>query len=195
MHSGSSLLPSLLARLGAAAEAWLSSRGCKVRTHLAGVCVTCVTAQPPKRQNRCYTTCWGLRGANIGFEPWQQDFIPTCWPGPPSPAFHLARWCPLHVQVILNDRLDVPEGASGGAFTGCTRGGCQVDCDVLLPATGITLNSSFMQPHLADALDNQGRIKVSGRSQCTLKRERTAVLCQCCCVVPPYLCCQSTIKG
>jgi hypothetical protein len=72
----------------------------------------------------------------------------------------------LHVQVILNDKLDVPAGASGGPFTGATRGGCQVECDVLLPATGISVNTAFMQPHLGDTLDKQSRIKVSGCVLC-----------------------------
>jgi hypothetical protein len=70
------------------------------------------------------------------------------------------------VQVILNDKLDVPAGASGEPFTGATHGGCQVECDVLLPATGISVNTAFMQPHLADALDEQSRIKVSGCVLC-----------------------------
>jgi hypothetical protein len=64
------------------------------------------------------------------------------------------------LQVVLNDRLDVPAGASGGPFSGSTKGGVAVDCDVLLAATGISYNSSFMKQHLADALDEQGRIKV-----------------------------------
>jgi hypothetical protein len=64
------------------------------------------------------------------------------------------------LQVVLSDRLDVPSGASGGPFSGSTQGGVSVDCDVLLAATGISYNSSFMKPHLADALDEQGRINV-----------------------------------
>lgn len=64
-------------------------------------------------------------------------------------------------KVLFNERVDVPAGASGGPFSGTTKGGVQVDCDVLLAATGISVNSAFMQPHLADALDEQGRIKVN----------------------------------
>lgn len=67
----------------------------------------------------------------------------------------------LNMQVILNDRVDGAAGASGGPFTGSTRGGVKVDCDMLLAATGITVNSDFIKPHLADALDQHGRIKVS----------------------------------
>jgi hypothetical protein len=65
------------------------------------------------------------------------------------------------LQVILNDKLVVPADASGGPFSGSTAGGgVPVDCDVLLLATGISVNSAFMQPHLTDALDAQGRVKV-----------------------------------
>jgi hypothetical protein len=64
------------------------------------------------------------------------------------------------VQVVLIDRADAASAAGGSPSSGNTRGGGEVDCDVLLPATGITVNSGFIRPHLAAALDQQGRIKV-----------------------------------
>lgn len=66
------------------------------------------------------------------------------------------------LQVLLNDRLDVPPGSSGAPFKGTTQAGVEVCGDVLLVATGVQFNSSFMRHQLADALDQHGRIKAGG---------------------------------
>lgn len=74
-----------------------------------------------------------------------------------------AKWFTAQgTKVLLNDRVD-PTKISGGKAV--TKNGVEVAAEVVLLATGIRLNSAFMEPALADALDGTGAIKVDKHFQ------------------------------